>query len=47
MRRPSCPECVAGKHQNCDGTAWDDERDDITECGCNLDWHPTTTKGGA
>jgi hypothetical protein len=31
----ACPECLAGKHQNCDGTAWDRERDEITTCKCD------------
>lgn len=30
-----CPECKAGKHGNCDGTAWDDDKDDFTTCGCD------------
>lgn len=30
----TCPECVQGKHGNCDGTAWDDERDCLTICSC-------------
>lgn len=29
-----CPECAAGKHPNCDGTAWDHERDELTTCQC-------------
>lgn len=29
-----CPECVAGKHYNCDGSAWDDELDEVTTCEC-------------
>lgn len=29
-----CPECKAGKHDNCDGTAWDEEKDELTECFC-------------
>lgn len=29
-----CPECNAGKHQNCDGTAWDAETDMPGACGC-------------
>lgn len=29
-----CPECAAGKHQNCDGTAWDHEADEPTTCTC-------------
>lgn len=37
-----CPECRAGKHGNCDGSAWDDLRDAITECGCS---HGTAEPG--
>lgn len=29
-----CPECKAGKHRNCDGTAWCIFRDEPTECSC-------------
>jgi hypothetical protein len=29
-----CPECRAGKHPNCDGTAWDDDADSLTGCSC-------------
>lgn len=29
-----CPECKAGKHQNCDGTAWDTEKDAAVPCPC-------------
>ncbi|MGX9346625.1 DUF4326 domain-containing protein [Microbacterium sp. KNMS] len=29
-----CPECKAGKHGNCDGTAWDDDADTLTTCTC-------------
>ncbi|MEV8269128.1 histone-like nucleoid-structuring protein Lsr2 [Microbacterium oleivorans] len=32
-----CPECVAGKHGNCDGTAWDLAEDQPTTCSCT---HP-------
>jgi 8-oxo-dGTP diphosphatase len=32
-----CPECVQGKHWNCDGTAWDLENDMPGPCGCT-DW---------
>lgn len=32
---PICPECEQGKHGNCDGTAWDDELDELTTCRCN------------
>jgi hypothetical protein len=31
---PVCPECVAGKHPNCDGRAWDDVADAATTCAC-------------
>ena len=34
-----CPECHAGKHRNCDGTAWDVDADEPTTCGCE---HRTT-----
>lgn len=30
-----CPECVAGKHGNCDGTAWDAVTDEPIPCGCS------------
>ncbi len=29
-----CPECAAGKHGNCDGTAWDLVADELTTCSC-------------
>jgi len=29
-----CPECVAGKHGNCNGQAWDREKDEPTTCAC-------------
>lgn len=29
-----CPECVNGKHTNCDGSAWNDEEDCLTSCQC-------------
>lgn len=29
-----CPECRAGKHRNCDGSAWDAENDVPTLCAC-------------
>jgi hypothetical protein len=32
-----CPECRAGKHGNCDGTAWDETADRLVDCPCN---HP-------
>jgi hypothetical protein len=30
----ACPECQQGKHGNCDGTSWDDLRDEPTDCPC-------------
>lgn len=37
-----CPECKAGKHDNCDGTAWDDQADEETACPCSttITHHP-------
>lgn len=32
---PVCPDCGAGKHPNCDGTAWDADADDVTFCACS------------
>lgn len=34
MSTPDCPECVAGKHDNCDGTSWNPAADDIDACPC-------------
>lgn len=36
MDAPICPECRQGKHMNCDGHAWDDEADRLTDCGCGF-----------
>lgn len=36
---PVCPECLQGKHGNCDGTALDEEHDEITLCACNEAGH--------
>lgn len=41
--RTVCPECRAGKHPNCDGTAWDVEADGPTVCTCHTLDHPDTT----
>lgn len=30
----ACPECLAGKHGNCDGSALEVETDEIVECAC-------------
>jgi hypothetical protein len=29
-----CPECAVGKHRNCDGTALDEDTDQIVPCTC-------------
>lgn len=34
-----CPECTAGKHANCDGQTWDDERDEPGVCPCWVAGH--------
>lgn len=34
-----CPECVQGKHDNCDGVTWDQETDTYADCPCYLDGH--------
>lgn len=31
---PVCPECTAGKHDNCHGDAWDNEKDAPAVCEC-------------
>ena len=28
------PDCAAGKHVACSGTAWDDTTDQLGDCGC-------------
>lgn len=40
LRGSICPECRNGKHQNCDGTAWDDVADEATACDCAAHDHP-------
>lgn len=35
----TCPECAAGKHGNCDGTALDSLTDRLTECRCQARGH--------
>lgn len=34
MSDPICPECVAGKHRNCDGIALDETTDTFATCCC-------------
>ena len=36
----ACPECVAGKHPNCDGWAWSNAQDCYTSCPCWRGGHP-------
>ncbi|CAA9385046.1 MAG: hypothetical protein AVDCRST_MAG75-1228 [uncultured Propionibacteriaceae bacterium] len=33
------PECVAGRHANCDGTTWDGNPDDVAPCACSCHTH--------
>lgn len=41
MTTRPCPECAAGKHDNCDGTAWDAARDERATCPCADNRHGT------
>lgn len=34
-----CPECRAGKHGNCDGNAWDFDKDSPAHCECRSRQH--------
>ena len=34
-----CPECAAGKHPNCNGVAWDMDKDTEVECSCATRGH--------
>lgn len=34
MNAPLCPDCRAGKHDNCDGSSYDFERDRPAPCPC-------------
>lgn len=34
-----CPECVQGKHRNCDGRTWDFDNDDYRACECPDEEH--------
>lgn len=40
-----CPECAAGKHENCDGSAWDTHQDEPTTCSCPCDTNREATNG--
>ena len=37
MTAVTCPECLADKHHNCDGTAWDFDLDIGAVCACWFD----------
>lgn len=39
MSPTACPECLQGKHGNCDGTSWDAEVDGICGCTCSFLGH--------
>lgn len=41
MTAPPCPECVQGKHGNCDGTSWDVDTDESAPCPCPHPEHRT------
>jgi len=41
----ACPECRQGKHDNCDGEAWDDELDAPVACECSRNEHFNVTLG--
>lgn len=34
-----CPECAVGKHDNCNGLSWDNEKDSYTPCPCAVNDH--------
>lgn len=34
-----CPECQAGKHVNCDGIAYDFDKDELAQCECQKAGH--------
>lgn len=38
---PPCPECWAGKHENCSGQSWDNDADEFTPCPCAERGHET------
>lgn len=39
MSPPVCPECRVGKHDNCDGGAWNFDTDTPTVCACAANEH--------
>jgi len=44
MISQACPECLAGKHGNCDGRAWDQAEDRYTRCPCAEAKHMKTKR---
>lgn len=38
------PECVTGKHENCDGSTWDAQRDAEAPDSCVCTCHTPTEK---
>jgi len=40
-----CPECEQGKHGNCDGDAWDFQRDERSGCACAEHKHDPAESG--
>lgn len=42
---PDCPECVQGKHRNCNGTSWNPDADDFDQCPCAARLHAVTVLG--
>lgn len=41
-----CPECYQGKHDNCDGTTWDEPTDGEAVCPCHNRGHVTMAGEG-
>lgn len=41
-----CPECHAGKHDNCDGRTWDHAADDVAPCPCAKGGHHPARSSG-
>lgn len=44
MIRVICPECLQGKHDNCDSSAWNMEADDLDVCACWKEGHVSVTE---
>jgi hypothetical protein len=39
VEEQTCPECKQNKHTNCDGTTWDEVRDEPMLCQCLVEEH--------